>query len=31
MGTVKIFYKDDCPLCPMAKQLKDHCGKERRR
>lgn len=21
MGTVKIFYKDDCPMCPMAKQL----------
>jgi len=24
MGIVKIFYKDDCPMCPMAKQLKDH-------
>ncbi len=23
MGTVKIFYKDDCPKCPLAKQLKD--------
>ncbi len=23
MGVVKIFYKDDCPMCPMAKQLKD--------
>jgi glutaredoxin len=23
MDTVKIFYKDDCPLCPMAKRLKD--------
>lgn len=23
MGTVKIFYKDDCPMCPMAKKLKD--------
>jgi hypothetical protein len=23
MGTVKIFYKDDCPMCPMAKQLRD--------
>ena len=23
MGIVKIFYKDDCPMCPMAKQLKD--------
>jgi hypothetical protein len=22
MGTVKIFYKDSCPLCPLAKQLK---------
>jgi len=24
MGIVKIFYKDDCSMCPMAKQLKDH-------
>ncbi len=24
MGTVKIFYKDDCPMCPMAKKLTDH-------
>ena len=24
MGTVKIFYKDDCPMCPMAKRLKDN-------
>jgi glutaredoxin len=24
MGMVKIFYKDDCPMCPMAKNLKDH-------
>jgi glutaredoxin len=23
MGSVKIFYKDDCPMCPMAKQLRD--------
>jgi len=23
MGIVKIFYKDDCPLCPMAKKLKE--------
>jgi thiol-disulfide isomerase/thioredoxin len=23
MGTVKIFYKDDCPKCPLAKQLRD--------
>jgi thiol-disulfide isomerase/thioredoxin len=22
MGIVKIFYKDDCPKCPMAKELK---------
>lgn len=21
MGTVKIFYKDDCPMCPVAKKL----------
>ncbi|MCX7966018.1 MAG: glutaredoxin [Syntrophorhabdaceae bacterium] len=24
MNTVKIFYKDDCPMCPMAKRLKDN-------
>ena len=24
MGTVKIFYKNDCPMCPMAKRLKDN-------
>lgn len=24
MGIVKIFYKDDCPMCPMAKKLKDN-------
>jgi hypothetical protein len=24
MGTVKIFYKDDCLMCPMAKKLKDN-------
>jgi thiol-disulfide isomerase/thioredoxin len=24
MGTVKIFYKDDCPKCPMAKKLRDN-------
>jgi len=24
MGIVKIFYKDDCPMCPMAKRLKDN-------
>jgi thiol-disulfide isomerase/thioredoxin len=24
MGVVKIFYKDDCPKCPMAKQLRDN-------
>ncbi|HOJ15930.1 MAG TPA: thioredoxin family protein [Syntrophorhabdaceae bacterium] len=23
MNTVKIFYKDDCPMCPMAKKLRD--------
>jgi hypothetical protein len=23
MGIVKIFYKDDCPMCPAAKKLKD--------
>ena len=23
MGMVKIFYKDDCPKCPLAKQLRD--------
>ncbi len=23
MGVVKIFYKDDCPKCPMAKELRD--------
>ena len=23
MGAVKIFYKDDCPKCPLAKQLGD--------
>ncbi len=21
MGIVKIFYKDDCPMCPVAKKL----------
>jgi hypothetical protein len=21
MSVVKIFYKDDCPMCPMAKKL----------
>jgi hypothetical protein len=24
MGIVKIFYKDDCPMCPMAKNLRDN-------
>ncbi len=24
MGIVKIFYKDGCPMCPMAKRLKDN-------
>jgi len=28
MGIVKIFYKDDCPMCPMAKQLKDNLIKK---
>ena len=28
MGIVKIFYKDDCPMCPMAKQLGEHLKKE---
>ena len=23
MKLVKIFYKDDCPKCPLAKQLRD--------
>ena len=23
MGLVKIFYRDDCPKCPLAKQLRD--------
>lgn len=23
MGVVKIFYKDDCPKCPLAKKLRD--------
>jgi thiol-disulfide isomerase/thioredoxin len=27
MGVVKVFYKDDCPKCPMAKHLMD-CLKE---
>lgn len=24
MNTIKIFYKNDCPMCPMAKRLKDN-------
>jgi len=28
MNTVKIFYKDDCPMCPMAKRLKDSLIKQ---
>jgi glutaredoxin len=24
MGTVKIFYKNDCPMCPMAKKLQQN-------
>ena len=23
MGVVKIFYRDDCPKCPLAKKLRD--------
>lgn len=23
MGVVKIFYRDDCPKCPLAKQLRE--------
>jgi hypothetical protein len=29
MGVVKIFYKDDCPMCPMAKQLGENLKKEK--
>lgn len=29
MNMVKIFYKDDCPLCPMAKKLKNDLIKEK--
>jgi thiol-disulfide isomerase/thioredoxin len=28
MGVVKIFYKDDCPKCPLAKQLRDNLKKK---
>ena len=28
MGIVKIFYKDDCPMCPMAKQLGENLKKQ---
>ena len=28
MGVVKIFYKDDCPKCPMAKRLRDRLKEE---
>jgi hypothetical protein len=27
MGVVKIFYKDDCPKCPLAKKLRDNLKK----
>jgi hypothetical protein len=27
MGTVKIFYKDDCPKCPLAKELQNNLQK----
>jgi len=29
MGIVKIFYKDDCPMCPMAKRLKENLQEEK--
>ena len=28
MGTVKIFYKDDCVICPLAKRLGDNLRKK---
>ena len=28
MGVVKIFYKDDCPKCPLAKQLQSRLEEE---
>lgn len=29
MGIVKIFYKDDCPKCPLAKQLRDRLKEQK--
>jgi len=29
MGIVKIFYKDDCPMCPVAKKLGERLKAER--
>jgi hypothetical protein len=28
MGIVKIFYKDDCPMCPVAKKLGENLEAE---
>jgi thioredoxin family protein len=28
MGIVKIFYKDDCVVCPLAKKLGDNLRKK---
>ncbi len=28
MGTVKIFYKDDCVICPLAKKLGENLKKK---
>jgi thiol-disulfide isomerase/thioredoxin len=29
MGVVKIFYKDDCPKCPLAKRLRDNLKEQK--
>jgi hypothetical protein len=29
MGVVKIFYKDDCPKCPLAKKLRDNLKEQK--
>ena len=29
MGVVKIFYKDDCPKCPLAKELRDRLKEQK--
>lgn len=29
MGVVKIFYKDDCPKCPLAKKLRDNLRQQK--